>query len=500
MAEREPLSGADNAWRRIGTTNNLMSITGVLTFEETVGYEEFCARLEERLLRFDRFRHRVGGQKRRLLWPYWEPVEQFDVHNHVYDIALPEPADQSRFEQFVGTLMSRPLGESRPLWEVYLVDNVGPDNGNAAVVRINHSVGDGFALLYVMLGLVDNPDELEFPIGGVSVPPQPGPDEAGEDSTDRNPRAAEPEQGDGTKHEHGRDNRLNRGQADSSSKTAARDRRHNGGGTDSEDPMGRKITGSGLLGTAKTAARAVKTGYDLLTMPDEPETSLTGELGPTKRAAWTRRIDISRVKAVGTAHDATVNDIFLAATAGAIRRVLEERSEETAGLELRWTVPVNLRPIAERTESLGNYFGLVFLPIPVGTRDLDRRIELVRERMDLQKAGVEAFLMYKLLDVGGYVPEPVQKYLMRVFEGVATGIVTNVPGPVGGAEFAGKEISDMIFWVPQGNDQGLGISIISYNGTVRVGIAADANLLPEPRLMADAFETELDELFKQLDA
>jgi diacylglycerol O-acyltransferase len=449
MAEREPLSGADNAWRRMGTTTNLMTITGVLTFEETVGYEEFCARLEERLLRFDRFRHRVGGQRRRLLRPYWEPVEQFDVHNHVYDIALPEPADQSRFEQFVGTLMSRPLGESRPLWEVYLVDNVGPDDGNAAVVRINHSVGDGFALLYVMLGLVDNPDKLEFPIGGVSAPPPPGPDEAG-------------------------------------------------GGTDSEDPMDRER--SGLLGTARTVARAVRTGYDLLTMPDEPDTSLTGDLGPTKRAAWTRRIDVSRVKAVGAAHDATVNDMFLAATAGAIRRVLEERGEDTAGLELRWTVPVNLRPMAERTESLGNYFGLVFLPIPVGTRDLDRRIELVRERMDLQKAGVEAFLMYKLLDVGGYVPEPVQKYLMRVFEGVATGIVTNVPGPVGGAEFAGKEISDMIFWVPQGNDQGLGISIISYNGTVRVGIAADANLLPEPRLMADAFETELDELFKQLDA
>jgi len=311
MAEREPLSGADNAWRRMGTTTNLMTITGVLTFEETVGYEEFCARLEERLLRFDRFRHRVGGQRRRLLRPYWEPVEQFDVHNHVYDIALPEPADQSRFEQFVGTLMSRPLGESRPLWEVYLVDNVGPDDGNAAVVRINHSVGDGFALLYVMLGLVDNPDKLEFPIGGVSAPPPPGPDEAG-------------------------------------------------GGTDSEDPMDRER--SGLLGTARTVARAVRTGYDLLTMPDEPDTSLTGDLGPTKRAAWTRRIDVSRVKAVGAAHDATVNDMFLAATAGAIRRVLEERGEDTAGLELRWTVPVNLRPMAERTESLGNYFGLVFLP------------------------------------------------------------------------------------------------------------------------------------------
>jgi diacylglycerol O-acyltransferase len=454
MPERDPLSGPDNAWRRMGTTNNLMTITGVLTFEETVTYEELCDRLEERLLRFERFKQRVGGQKRRLLRPYWESVEAFDIHNHVFDLALPEPADQETFEQFVGTLMSRPLDESRPLWEIHLVDNVGPDEGNAAVVRINHSVGDGFALLYVMLGLVDNPDELEFPVGGVSAPPAPG-------------EATDPD-------------------------TESDD------GTETEGPMDRDPTGSGVLGTVGTAARAVKTGYDLLTMSDEPDTSLYGDLSPTKRAAWTRSIELSRVKEIGAAHGATVNDVFLAVTAGAIRRVLEDRDEDTTDLELRWTIPVNLKPMAERSESLGNYFGLVFLPIPVGTRDFDERLAMVNERMDIRKAGIEAFLMYKLLDLGGYVPESVQQYLMGVFERAATGIVTNVPGPVGAAKFAGKEIGDMIFWVPQGNDQGVGISIISYNESVRIGIAADANLLPEPRVMADAFETELDTLFEEL--
>jgi diacylglycerol O-acyltransferase len=451
MPERDPLSGPDNAWRRMGATNNLMAITGVLTFEGRVSYEELCERLEERLLRFDRFTQRVGGRKRRLLRPYWEPVEEFDVTNHVYDLSLPEPADQERLEQLVGTLMSRPLDERRPLWEVYLIDNVGPDGGNSAVVRINHSVGDGFALLYVLLGLVDNPGELEFPVGGVSAPP--APDEEGAAPADT--------------------------------------------GEDTPDPMDRDPTGSGVLGTVGTAARALKTGYDLLTMPDEPETSLYGDLGPTKRAAWTRRIDLDRVKEIGDAHDATVNDVLVAATAGAVRRVLEGRGEETAGLDLRCTVPVNLKPMAERTESLGNYFGLVFLPIPVGTRDLDERIALVRERMDVRKAGIEAFLMYQLLNLAGHVPEPIQDLAMGVFEKQATAVVTNVPGPVGAAKFAGKEIGDMIFWVPQGNDQGLGISIISYNETVRIGIAADANLLDEPRVMADAFEAEIDTLFQQ---
>ena len=460
MPEREPLSGPDNAWRRMGTTNNLMTITGVLTFEETVTYEEMCERLETRLLRFDRFKQRVGGQKRRLWRPYWERLDEFDVENHVYSLALPEPADQAAFEQFVGTLMSRPLDERRPLWEVYLVDNVGPAAGNAAVVRINHSLGDGFALLYVMLGLVDNPEDLEFPIGGVSAPPPPGEGSDGD--------------------------------------WMAADGPHDDTGGN-EDPMRRAVTGSGVLSTVGTAARALKTGYDLVTMPDEERTSLFGELGQTKRVAWTQQFDLARVKQVGEAHDATVNDVLMAVTAGAIRRVLEDRGEDTQSLELRCTVPINLKPMAERTESLGNYFGIVFVPIPVGIKNLDERIAIVHERMDIRKAGIEAFLMYQLLNIAGRAPEPVQNLAMRIFEKQATGVVTNVPGPVGAATFAGAEVDDMIFWVPQANDQGLGISIISYNESVRIGIAADDNLLPEPRLLADAFETEIDALLGELD-
>lgn len=460
MPTREPLSGTDNAWRRMGTTNNLMTITGVLMFEESVGYEELCDRLEERLLRYERFNQRVGGQKRRFMRPYWEDFEGFDIRNHVYDLRLPEPGDQETFEAFVGKLMSRPLDERRPMWEAYLMEDGGPGDGNAVALRIDHSLGDGFALLYVMLGLVDNPHELEFPIGGVSAPPPP------------------PEEGDETP--------VSPAQTSTDSDD------------DDVDEGRKKATPQGALGAVGMGARAVKTGFDLLTMSPEPETSLVGDLCQTKGAAWTRRIDLEQVKEIGNAHDATVNDVLLAATAGAIRRVLESRGEDTTGLELRCTIPVNLKPMDERTESLGNYFGLVFAPIPVGVRDLNERIETVHEQMDVRKAGIEAFLMYQLLNAAGHVPEPVQHLAMKVFEDQATGVVTNVPGPVNAAEIAGKKVSDMIFWVPQGNDQGLGISIISYNGSVRIGVAADANLLPDPKAMSEAFETEVDELLSEL--
>ena len=57
-----------------------------------------------------------------------------------------------------------------------------------------------------------------------------------------------------------------------------------------------------------------------------------------------------------------------------------------------------------------------------------------------------------------------------------------------------------MFWVPQANDQGIGISIFSYDGGVRLGIACDANLIGDPDELADAFRAEIDALAEDADA
>jgi hypothetical protein len=185
-------------------------------------------------------------------------------------------------------------------------------------------------------------------------------------------------------------------------------------------------------------------------------------------------------------------------TAGALRRVLEGRGEDTDGLELRCTAPVNLTPIANRDEQLGNGFGLAFLPLPVGTRDLDERIRTVRDRRGIRKIGIEAFLMYSLLRIGGRVPEVVQEGVMSFFEDRSTAIVTNVPGPMETIELAGAEVTDLVFWVPQAIDQGIGISLLTYDNSVRVGVAADANLLPDAAELSTAFEREVEALEAEL--
>ena len=460
MTGRDPISGTDNAWRRMGTIDNLTTITGVLWFDEPIGHEELCARLEERLLRFERFRQRVGGRTRAVGRPYWETVEDFDIETHVQYVALPEPQDTAVFQRFVSGLMSRPLDERRPLWEAYLIEDAGSGDGSAVAFHIDHSIGDGFALMYVVFGLVDDPDAIEMPMG--IAPDPPSADEF------REPEAA----------------------TDGAGATAT------GETTDapSDNETGRSLGGDGVLDTARLAGTALKTGVNLLTQDDETETSLRGELGTAKRAGWTDEIDHATVKAIGREHDATVNDVLLGALAGAFRRLLADRGEPVDGRELRVTVPVNLRRMDERDASLGKYSGLAFVPLPIGTPDLEERIRIIHERMSAETAGVEAYIMYLTLTLGGHTPDPVFEWLQAQFENRATGVVTNVPGPTDSIEFAGREITDIMFRVPQAIDQGLGVSIFSYDGGVRLGIAADANPLEDPDELADAFRVEIEAL------
>lgn len=462
-SEPEPLSGPDNAWRRMGDRTNLMEITGVLVFDDPIDYDDLREVLEERLLPFKRFRQRIVGRDfgRR---PRWELDPDFDLDSHLHHVSLPEPQGREEFQTYVGDMMSTPIDKTKPLWQFYLVEGAG--DGNALVVRIHHSIADGFALLYVMLGLADNPDEIDLPIGTMPTPPH-----------------------------HRRSGRA----------------MGNGSGVPPEpapepapDPTVEPSSDRGTKGRLRAAVEAAKqganmatTGLRAITLPKEPHTSLVGDLGVRKEVAWTDRIDVERAKAIGRAHDATINDVMLAATAGAFRRYLESNGEPT-DQDLRCTMPVNLKPLDQRSESLGNYFGLGFLDLPVSIEDPHERIEAIQDNTGALKQGTEAFLLFTLLQVFGRGPPTAQKLVLKLFHDKASAVVTNVPGPKEAFSLAGKEVSDVMFWVPQSNGIGIGVSILSYDGDVRVGVTTDRGLVPEPFDLAEAFEAELEAMVADL--
>jgi hypothetical protein len=51
-----------------------------------------------------------------------------------------------------------------------------------------------------------------------------------------------------------------------------------------------------------------------------------------------------------------------------------------------------------------------------------------------------------------------------------------------------------MFWVPQNGNIGLGISILSYNGNVYLGLISDRRLVPDPQKIIRRFKPEMDNL------
>jgi hypothetical protein len=58
-------------------------------------------------------------------------------------------------------------------------------------------------------------------------------------------------------------------------------------------------------------------------------------------------------------------------------------------------------------------------------------------------------------------------------------------------------VRELMFWVPQSGRLGLGVSILSYAGQVRLGVATDVGLVPDPEAIIGAFEAEF-ELLRRL--
>jgi len=208
---------------------------------------------------------------------------------------------------------------------------------------------------------------------------------------------------------------------------------------------------------------------------------------------WSRPLDRARIKAIGRRTGATVNDLLLCAVAGALRRYLLQRWHDCEGLDLRAVVPVNLRR-PDEAHKLGNQFGLVFLALPLGTEETLERIFELKKRMDAIKDSPEALVAFQILKGMGMAPAPVFDLVLAQFGKKASAVMTNVMGPTEPVYFSGVRVRQTMFWVPRSAGLGLGVSILSYDGKVWLGIASDAGLVPDPETILQGFHEEFDEM------
>lgn len=457
------MSKVDTAWLRMDNEANLMMIVGVWVIEPGLALADLRQRVRERLLKYPRFRQRVVEDALGACWQ--DDATDFDLNRHVVPERLPRRRglDASAWlKTRVAELAATPLDRARPLWQIHLVEDLG-DGRSAFIVRVHHCIGDGMALVSVMLSITD--DGQPPPQSELEVSPEDEPDWL----TDL----------------------LIRPVADIAIKAIGLTGQGVSRSIDwMADPRQPLHEGMDL---ARAGYQVISDLSALALMPDDSPTRLKGRATPGKRVAWGEPLPLDDIKVVGQALGASINDVLLSCVAGAIGDYLRAKGDDPTGQEIRAMVPVNLRPLEEAWK-LGNRFGLVPLVLPVGIAHPLERLAEVRARMDALKGGYQPVLAFALLAVAGLLAKPLQDALLNLFARKATAVMTNVPGPREPLRLCGRTLRQVMFWVPQSGDIGLGVSILSYAGGVQFGLITDDVLCPDPEAIVAGFQPEFERL------
>lgn len=437
MSTTHKVAPADATWLQMDRPENPMMITGVLWFDTPVSYDEVLDVLRERLVdRYPKFAMRIQADSGGHL--SWAPDPVFDLAAHVDVVALPAPGGKAMLERYVAQVMSTRLDPDRALWHAELIEDF--EGGSALVVRLHHVIADGISLARVLLQLAD--------------------DHEGDGPRDATARSTLAQAG----------RLLRRVWGDHGLFDLSR------------------WTDLARFGTAGVA----EVGH-LLALPADPHTPLRGQLGVRKVAGWMSPIALDRVKAVGRSLRATVNDVLLTALAEALSDVLH--AQDSGVEQVRTFIPVNLRPLdAPIPRELGNHFGLVVLGLPLGRMGPRQRLADMKARMDALKGGPQALVTFGILQGLAEAPDVVERGLVSFFAAKASLITTNVPGPTEHLWIKGHRVDGILCWVPQSAAVGLGVSILSYAGQVRVGVAGDAGILGDAQTLVEAYERAFEAL------
>jgi diacylglycerol O-acyltransferase / wax synthase len=413
------MSPVDGAWLRMDSATNPMVINVVMLLDGEVPHAELAGLLRDRLLPHARFRRRVVPSPAPLVPARWEEDPCFDLATHLHRVALPSPGDEAALQDLVGDLMSAPLPPGRPLWQVHHVEGLA--SGSVLVARVHHAVGDGVALVKLLMQLTDD--------GG-------------------RPKKEPPRVG-------------------------VAERR-----------------ASGPWRYAKLAGEKALSLGRMLALPADPPNALRGAIGVRKKVAWSRPFDVAELKGAAHARSAKLNDLVVASVGGALREYLAGKGGVPA--TLRALVPVYVRGHQKEGAELGNHFGLVYLPLPVHLEGTEDRIAHARKTMDDLKRAPDALTAIAVLAAMGMASEGIQRLGVDIFTRKASLLLTNVPGPTEHLHMLGRRLSSVLVWAPVSGDVAVGVTLLSYAGSMRLGVSADARVVKDPEGIVAAFERVLE--------
>ena len=482
------LSGLDASFLYLETGSQFGHVSGLAIFrrperKDWSPYEAMRNRLLRRLPELEPLRRRLVEVPFDLDHPYWIEDPDFDLEYHLLETAIPSPGTPEQLAKLVARLIARPLDRTHPLWEFWVIDGLA--GGQFAVLsKMHHATIDGAAGAELMTMFYEHEPSLSEPVDvPVTI--------AGE----KIPSPAQVLA------------KVVGGAFSKPGKFAAVQVR-------TIRALGEMTRNRGLVGLADVlrtipnpigaaiAARSTRGDDTLGSLPERtaPSTVFNGVVTPHRRVAL-RSVSLTDVKAIKAATGSTVNDVVMAACAGALRAYLQKR-DALPERPLVAMVPVSIRTGTESDPWTNRVSGLFPVMPTTSEKPLDR-LALVRSVMDEAKQRFTLLPATTLVDYADFAPPALAIRAARLASRLRVAdrlnppvnlVISNVPGS---RRSLYLDEAIMVNYFPVStivDGVGLNITVQSYCDTMDFALVACRELVPDLEDLADLVVAEFAEL------
>jgi diacylglycerol O-acyltransferase / wax synthase len=411
-------------------------------------WDRFLRAHDRATRRIPRLRERVVEPHLPLVQPAWSLDLHFDLTHHVQRMRLHEPGTHRQLLDVCEAVLKRPLDRARPPWEAVLV--TGLEGGRSAyLLKLHHSLADGLGIMQLLaLAHSATPEPSTAPLDRAQVR---GPVVTSRRLLSSRVRA-----------------RLTG--APASALGLGKDALRTLGRT-AVDPVGT------VSGTVSGTVRFTRSLGRMLASPAVRRSPLMANTGLTSRLV-TVDAPLDRLKAAGKAAGGSVNDAYVAAFLGGLRRYHEHHDAVVDSIPIG--MPVSLRKADQPLG--GNQFAGVRFAAPLAEPDPAVRIRTIREFVSQVREEPAIGFLDHLSPALTKLPSPL---IIELSAGLTTSAdlnISNIPGSPAPVYLAGCEVVRMY---PLGPRPGVAVmaTMITYHGTCCLGLNVDAGVFPDLELL-----------------
>jgi hypothetical protein len=200
-------------------------------------------------------------------------------------------------------------------------------------------------------------------------------------------------------------------------------------------------------------------------------------------------VELDDMRRVAKATNASLNDVFVAAVLGGVRRYHERHDTEPE--HLRMTLPINLRQGDD--EAGGNRFAPARFAVPAAIEEPRERIAAIGELVREWRAEPALQMTSMLAGVLNRLPTATTTALFGGMLRCCDFVTTNIPGAPVPVYFAGARVERLYAFAPP-IGAAFNVALISHCDTCCIGIVIDTTAVPDPDVLIGSLHAGFDEV------